>query len=107
MNAESFKKMKKTAVLINTSRGSVVNEQDLIEALNKGIIHAAALDVFEKEPLPLNSPLKSISNLIMTPHAGSSYESIERTIKNICLNIDCIAQERAPQFLAVNYHELS
>jgi len=58
MNAESFAKMKPTAYLINTSRGPVVDEQALYRALKEGVIAGAALDVYEKEPLPPDSPLR-------------------------------------------------
>jgi glyoxylate reductase len=68
--------MKKTAFLINTSRGSVVNEQDLIRALNKGNIGGAGLDVFEREPITKTSPLLKMNNVVLLPHIGSaSYET--------------------------------
>ncbi len=60
--------MKKTAVLINVSRGAVVDEAALISALSAGTIAGAALDVFEEEPLPASSPLWSLDNAIITPH---------------------------------------
>lgn len=72
-NAEAFKKMKKDAILINVARGPIVDEAALAEALNNHEIGAAALDVFEKEPLPVTSPLYSIedaSRIILTPHVG-------------------------------------
>ncbi len=57
-NAKTFRLMKPTAFLVNTSRGPVVNETDLVAALREGVIAGAALDVFEKEPLPADSPLR-------------------------------------------------
>lgn len=64
--------MKKTAVLINTSRGGVVDENALYEALTTGTILAAGLDVFEQEPVPLNHPLLSLPNVVALPHIGSA-----------------------------------
>ncbi len=68
---EQLRMMKKTACLINTSRGPVVDEQALIEALKEGRIAGAGLDVFEKEPLPADSPLRSMPSVVMTPHMGA------------------------------------
>jgi D-3-phosphoglycerate dehydrogenase len=64
--------MKPTAVLINTSRGPVVDEPSLVEALAAGRIAGAALDVFEVEPLPQDSPLKRMSNVLIAPHNSNS-----------------------------------
>ena len=63
--------MKESAFLINTSRGPVIDEEALIEALQAGWIAGAGLDVFESEPLPSDSPLRSMSNVLTTPHTGS------------------------------------
>jgi lactate dehydrogenase-like 2-hydroxyacid dehydrogenase len=65
-------KMKKTAFLINTSRGQVTNEADLARALKSGQIAGAGLDVFEKEPLPKTSPLAKMKNVVLLPHIGSA-----------------------------------
>jgi phosphoglycerate dehydrogenase-like enzyme len=62
--------MKKTAFLINTSRGSIVNEDDLIIALSTDIISGAGLDVYEKEPLPENNKLRFLPNALLLPHLG-------------------------------------
>lgn len=73
--------MKPTAVLINTARGPVVDEPALVEALRRGTIAAAGLDVFEVEPLPASSPLLKLDNVILTPHtAGISHQSA-RTVR--------------------------
>jgi D-3-phosphoglycerate dehydrogenase / 2-oxoglutarate reductase len=69
-----FSGMKKTAFLINTSRGGVINEQDLIEALRKGVIAGAGLDVFENEPLQSGNGLLSLKNVILTPHTAALTE---------------------------------
>ncbi len=71
--------MKPTAYLVNTSRGGVIKEGDIIQALNQGIIAGAALDVFEEEPLPIASPLREVdpTRLILTPHViGSNPQSL-------------------------------
>lgn len=65
-----FKKMKNTALFINTARGGIVNERDLIDALKNRDISGACLDVFESEPLPTDSELRNLSNVILTPHTA-------------------------------------
>ncbi|XP_019730361.1 glyoxylate reductase/hydroxypyruvate reductase isoform X1 [Hippocampus comes] len=67
-----FSKMKNTAVFINTSRGAVVNQEDLYEALTSGEIAAAGLDVTTPEPLPTNHPLLTLKNCVVLPHIGSA-----------------------------------
>ncbi|MGI0019028.1 MAG: 2-hydroxyacid dehydrogenase [Nitrososphaera sp.] len=72
INKDSLAKMKPTAFLINTARGAVVNERDLIAALKKKTIAGAGLDVFDKEPLPRASPLVRMKNVVLLPHIGSA-----------------------------------
>jgi len=72
MGAAQFAKMKPTAVLINASRGPVVDEQALIAALREGRIAAAGLDVFEKEPTDPDNPLLKMENVVVIPHIGSA-----------------------------------
>mgnify|MGYP003695053369 CR=1 FL=1 len=67
--------MKKGSVIVNTSRGPIIKEHDLIKALNNNIISCAALDVYDQEPLPRDHILRKTKNLILTPHIG--YVSIE------------------------------
>jgi D-3-phosphoglycerate dehydrogenase / 2-oxoglutarate reductase len=74
INRDSIAKMKPSVILINTSRGPVVKEVDLIEALQSHKILGAGLDVFEEEPLPQTSPLKDLPNVILTSHAASVSE---------------------------------
>jgi D-3-phosphoglycerate dehydrogenase / 2-oxoglutarate reductase len=70
INAAALKKMKKTAILINTSRGPIIDENALIEALQKGRISSAGLDVFENEPIGKDHPLVTMSNVILTSHVA-------------------------------------
>ena len=70
INASKLKLMKKTSFLINTSRGPIVNELALVNALGEGEIAGAALDVFSLEPLPSDHPLITLENTIITPHIG-------------------------------------
>lgn len=88
-----FKKMKKSAFLINTARGKIVNEKDLTIALNKKIIAGAALDVYESEPISEKHPLTKIQNVVLVPHIGSSTKETrakmaEMTVKNLNLGIN-------------------
>jgi D-3-phosphoglycerate dehydrogenase len=80
--------MKKTAVLINTARGPVVEEEALIRALQLGNIAGAGLDVFEDEPLPVDSPLRSMDNVLLGSHnANSSPSAWERVHRNTLRNL--------------------
>lgn len=68
INKKTLKLMKKSAIFMNIGRGNAVNEDDLKDAVKKGIIEAAVLDVFKKEPLPKNNPLWNLENVYITPH---------------------------------------
>jgi phosphoglycerate dehydrogenase-like enzyme len=70
--------MKPGAVLVNTSRGPIVDEAALLEALRTGTIRAAALDVYNEEPLPAESPLRTVPNLVLSPHTGYVSEASMR-----------------------------
>ncbi len=92
MNEKTLSLMKPTAVLINTSRGPIVREEDLLNALQNGTIGGAALDVFEAEPLPKDSPLLQMDNVLLAPHnANSSPACWERvhwnTIRNLLIGL--------------------
>jgi len=88
LNYDVFNKMKKNSILVNTARGGIINEDDLDKALNKGLIFAAALDVFSNEPIENNNPLLKNKKIILSPHSATftdectSRMSIETT-KNI------------------------
>lgn len=84
----ALKAMKKTAVLVNVARGGIVVEPDLIDALKAREIHAAAFDVFEIEPLPSDSPLLQLDNLVVTPHLASlASDNFEKTVNQMFGNI--------------------
>jgi phosphoglycerate dehydrogenase-like enzyme len=70
LGAEELGSMKATALLVNTSRGPIVDERALIAALEQGTIAGAALDVFDKEPLPPDHPFRRLENTVITPHLG-------------------------------------
>ncbi|XP_054710388.1 glyoxylate reductase/hydroxypyruvate reductase-like [Uloborus diversus] len=75
-NKKAFDLMKPTAVFVNTSRGGVVNQEDLYDALKNKKIRAAGLDVMVPEPLPKDHPLTTLDNIILTPHVGSAEMSV-------------------------------
>ncbi len=88
IDAEMLAIMKPSAYLINTARGSVVDEDALITSLNEQIIAGAGLDVFEDEPLPSSSPLCRMDNVLLAPHnANSSPEAWERVHQNTIRNL--------------------
>lgn len=92
MNYEAFKKMKKTSILVNVGRGPIVNEADLVRALNEGLIDGAGLDVISVEPIKGDNPLNQIkdsSKLIVTPHiAWATFEARTRLMQEVYKNIE-------------------
>lgn len=98
INALTLEQMKKTAILINTARGPIVDEKALISALESGKLGGAAMDVFEVEPLPEDSPLKKMDKVMLAPHnSNSSPEAWERvhwnTIKNLLDGLEIDSSE--------------
>ncbi|KAK2839122.1 hypothetical protein Q7C36_013936 [Tachysurus vachellii] len=85
-NKSFFSKMKNTAVFINTSRGAVVNQEDLLEALTSGQIAAAGLDVTTPEPLPTDHPLLRLNNCVVLPHIGSATFSTRGIMSQLSAN---------------------
>lgn len=83
-NLATFKKMKPTSVFINTARGPVVNQQDLVTALKNGIIFAAGLDVTDPEPPSPDDPLLRLPNLIVAPHIASATVGTRNAMAEIC-----------------------
>jgi glyoxylate reductase len=81
---KELKLMKPTALIINTSRGLTIDQAALIQALEEGWIAGAGLDVFEEEPLPSESPLTKMSNVVLTPHIGSATVETRRRMAEVC-----------------------
>jgi len=97
INKENLAKMKSDAILINTSRGGLIQEDELAEALQEFSIQAALLDVLVEEPAPLHHPLYLLPNCKITPHiAWASVQSRTRLMKILAGNIAAFAQG-APQ----------
>lgn len=78
LNMERFKKMKKGVYIINTARGRIIDSEALLWALKNGVVKAAALDVFDPEPIPADHPILKLDNVIITPHVGFA---VDRTCK--------------------------
>lgn len=94
INAEIFAAMKPGSFIINLARGGVVEEDDLIKALESGHIAGAALDVFAKEPLPADHKFWSMKNVIITPHLGGlSHDSSRHTMPALIHNMKCFLTE--------------
>ena len=90
LDYDRIKKMKKNAFLINTSRGGIINEKDLVKALKEGIIAGAGLDVFENEPIEMENELLKMENVILSPHTAAltvectlrmAMEGVKRVVK--------------------------
>ncbi|RLG97103.1 D-glycerate dehydrogenase [Candidatus Bathyarchaeota archaeon] len=92
-----LKKMKSSSYLVNTSRGAVVDEEAVCRALEEGWIAGAALDVFVKEPLPFDSPLIRLENVILTPHIGSAAEETRRRMAQMdVINVRSVLKGEPP-----------
>ena len=76
----AFEKMKNGVCLFNCARGGIIKESALIEALKQGKVKAAGLDVYENEPLPVDSPLREFSNVVLTPHLGASTKEAQESV---------------------------
>ncbi|MEW6529618.1 MAG: 2-hydroxyacid dehydrogenase [Thermodesulfobacteriota bacterium] len=106
-NRELFECMKPTAFVINASRGPVIDEDALLDALHTGQIAGAGLDVFAQEPLDPNSPLLSMKNVFATPHvAGVTRQNYEATSLIVADNINALREGHIPRF-CVNAEELA
>jgi len=98
----AFKLMKDGVLIVNTSRGAVIDERALINALRSGKVLGAALDVFEKEPLPADSPLLEMQNVILTPHIGwYSEEAMAEQKRETVLNVKAFLLGEKPPY-AIN-----
>lgn len=92
INLKLLKKMKRSAFLINTARGRIVNEKDLVTALKRKIIAGAGLDVFQREPIDYNNPIAKLDNVILMPHSGSATietrkKMAEMAVKNLIYSL--------------------
>lgn len=97
IGAREFALMKPGAILINGARGAIVDESALIEALRKGTLHAAGLDVFEREPLPVDSPLLAMKNVVALPHVGSATHETREAMARLAVDNIVAAFEGRPQ----------
>ena len=96
--------MKSTAVLINTSRGPVVHEDALVEALSEGRIAGAGLDVFENEPVAPDNPLLTMDNVVVTPHsAGTTWNTWFRRAEFAYRNMKGVWDGDPPMAVAQNF----
>lgn len=100
-------KMKRTAFLINTSRGPVVDERALIKALQQGWIAGAGLDVFEKEPIDPENPLLKMENVVTLPHVGSATEATRRAMVDLAADNVLAVLQGKPPLTPVNPEVLS
>ncbi len=100
INAERLAMMKPTAFLINTSRGPVVDQEALVEALRAGKIQGAALDVFDQEPIDPNDPILSLDNVIVAPHALCVTDQLWPTCaKSACTRVLEVLAGRVPSYV--------
>jgi glyoxylate reductase len=97
IDESKLRMMKKTAYLINNSRGPVINEKALFKALKKGWIAGAGLDVFEQEPTPKTNPLLKMDNVVVAPHISSaSYETRSKMAEMVAENLVAFFEKRKP-----------
>ncbi len=100
IDARALRSMQPHAVLINTSRGGVIDEDALIQALSNGVLSGAALDVFGTEP-PLGSPLLGMSNVVVSPHVGGlSTTSVDVMTRRATASVIDVIEGRVPEGLA-------
>ena len=93
--------MKPTAHLINVARGRLVDQAALVDALQRGVIAGAALDVFENEPPAADDPLLGLDNVLLSPHAAHySLEAYEETLQTVVEDVVAVLRGRAPRFPA-------
>lgn len=93
----ALKRMKPTAYLINTSRGPVIDQAALVSALQKGWIAGAGLDVFEPEPLPPDSPLLALTNVVLSPHMAAHTDEALLNMAMVARDIVAVLEGRTPE----------
>ena len=107
INAQALGRMKPTAIIINTCRGEVIDEQALIEALQHGRILGAGLDTQAKEPPDPNNPLLTLPNVTLTPHsAGPTVDSYRKRFSNGYANIERVARGQSPLWIIPEMRDL-
>ncbi|MGY5878633.1 MAG: D-glycerate dehydrogenase [Candidatus Thorarchaeota archaeon] len=107
LGEKEFNLMKPGVVLVNTSRGSVIDEDALFKALESGHLGAAGLDVFKQEPLQKNSPLMKLPNVILAPHIGSASIKTRATMATMCAEnlIAALSGEQPPNLVNIEVFE--
>jgi len=103
INEKTLVLMKDSSLLINVARGEIQNETDLYNSLEKKKIRGAGIDVFKQEPIQRESPLLTLSNVILTPHCAPSLESTYRMRDNILHNVIKIFKGEKPDFRVIDY----
>lgn len=94
INEERLNAMKPTAILINTSRGGVIDEKAFIKVLQSGHLLGAGIDVYETEPIDRDHPLSKIERVVLSPHnAGGTNESMEAVVRESCKSINSILKD--------------
>lgn len=107
IDAESLSLMKPSAILVNTARGGLVDEEALVASLRDGRLFGAGLDVFSQEPLPANNPLLESANVTLTPHsAGPTWQSYPRRFANCFANIERVQRGERPLWVVEELADL-
>lgn len=107
INTQAFKKMKKKPIFVNNARSLLVDTNALISALEEGLISAAALDVFDEEPLSPNTPLLKFDNVVLTPHTSNTVQSLMYNGPSIIAkDIEKILKREKPQYCILSGREL-
>ena len=107
IDAESLSIMKSTAVLVNTARGELVDEEALVTALKEGRIMGAGLDVLSQEPPPADHPIFQLNNVVLTPHtAGPTWQSFPRRFANCFANIERVNNGEKAQWVVPELADL-
>jgi glyoxylate reductase/D-3-phosphoglycerate dehydrogenase len=106
IGAEELALMKPSAIIVNTSRGPVIDERALHKALTSGVIAGAGLDVFDKEPPPADNPLFKLDNVVLTAHlAGPTFESNTARVRNAFDNVQRVARGEPPLWVIPELEE--
>lgn len=103
-NEAAFQKMKESAIFINASRGGVVDEEALYQALKANVIKAAGLDVYKEEPIDSKHPFIQLNNVVLLPHIGSATKETREKMLQLCLeNIDSVFYGDGPKTAVTNF----